>query len=134
MHHWKWHEGPKSDTPLKFVKTEPEGQMQRYQKKSYINIFLRWLNHVLEWLEASKKFKNIYLISYKELNLDFNLTVIKILNILEIQYDKIIKPSKNNYINTIQLDLSNNDREEFVNYIEDNLSLFPEIKKLIREN
>tara|TARA_B100001027_G_scaffold71713_1_gene49019 strand:+ start:726 stop:1520 length:795 start_codon:yes stop_codon:yes gene_type:complete len=134
IHHWNWHEGPKLDTPLKFVKTEPEGQMQRYQKKSYINIFLRWLNHVLEWVEASKKFKNIYLVSYKKLNLDFNSTIIKIMNLLEIPFNKIIKPPKNNYINTVQLKLSSNDRHEFVNYIEENLSLFPEIKKIIREN
>ena len=134
MHNWNWHEGPKLDTPLEFVKTEPEGQMQRYQRKSYINIFLRWVNHVLEWLEASKKFKNIYLVNYKDLDIDFNSTITKILNFLEFPLTKIVKPSYSNYINTVQMDLSNNDHEEFVNYIEENLSLFPDIKKLIKEH
>ena len=74
------------------------------------------------------------MVSYKKLNLDFNSTIIKIMNLLEIPFNKIIKTSKNNYINTIQLELSSNDRNEFVNYIEENLSKFPEIKKIIREN
>ena len=56
------------------------------------------------------------------------------MNLLEIPFNKIIKTSKNNYINTIQLELSSNDRNEFVNQIEENLSLFPEIKKIIWEN
>ena len=72
--------------------------------------------------------------SYKKLNLDFNSTIIKIMHLLEIPFNKIIKPSKNNYINTIQLELSSNDRNEFVKYIEENLSLFPEIKKIIWGN
>ena len=134
MHHWNWHEGPKLDTPLKFVRIEPEGQMQRYQRKSYINIFLRWANHLLEWIDASKKYKNIYLVNYKGLNLDFNSTINEILSFLEIPVNKIVKPPKNNYIDTVQIDLSKSDYEEFKKYIEDSLSKFPELEKIIRKD
>jgi hypothetical protein len=99
-----------------------------------MNIFLRWANHLLEWIDASKKYKNIYLVNYKDLNLDFNSTINEILSFLEIPVNKIVKPPKNNYIDTVQIDLSKSDYEEFYKYIEDSLSKFPELEKIIRKN
>ena len=100
MNHWDWHEGPKENNPINFVKATPEGQMQRYQRKSYDSIFSRWANHVNEWVENSKKFKNIYLVKYKDLDNNYNSTMENLLKIIDLKNLKLIRPPKKNYVMT----------------------------------
>ena len=132
IHHWNWHEGPKLNTPLKFIKAAPEGQMQRYQKKTYKNIFLRWAFHLSDWIEASKNCKNIYLVNYNDLDLEFKSTVSNIFNYLDISFNSISKPSRDNFVKTTKISVTDDDYEEFVNYIYENLSLFPDIEKILK--
>ena len=106
--------------------------MQRYQRKTYQNIFLRWVYHLSDWIEASEKNKNIYLVNYKDLNLKFKSTISNLFNDLDIKNNSISKPSKDNFVKTIQIALSDHDRKEFVNYIYENLSLFPDIEKIVK--
>lgn len=134
INHWDWHEGPKLNNPLNFIKAAPEGQMQRYQKKSYNSIFLRWAHHVLEWIEVSKRYQNIFVVNYNDLNSNYNSTIGKIFNFLELPINNLSKPPKNNYVNTKQIEISKDNYEEFLNFIIKNLSQFPELKKILTLN
>ena len=37
LHRWNWLEGPKLNSPLELIKTNPKGQSQRYQIENYTN-------------------------------------------------------------------------------------------------
>ena len=132
INHWDWHEGPKLDKPLDFIKAKPEGQMQRYQKKSYDNIFLRWAYHLSDWIEVSKKYNNILLINYKDLNINYNLTMRNIFKFLKLPEHEFSRPAKDNYINTKKLDLQNDDKAEIISFIYKNISKFPELEKIFK--
>ena len=131
INHWDWHEGPKENTPFNFIKSVPEGQMQRYQKKSYKSVFSRWANHVSEWLESSNKFKNIHLIQYEDLNNNYYNTMEKVLNIAGLSKEKIIRPPKENYIKTNEISLSDFELKKFINFIESSLLDYPSLKKIL---
>ena len=130
VQNFDWHEGPYATTPLQFIKSKPEGQMMRYQKQTYTTIFERWANHVLEWLEASKKNKNIILINFSDLNLNYNNTlkfILKKINILEIP--KLEMPSKE-YVKGKDIDISKKNFQLFEEYINQNINKYPALKKL----
>ena len=132
VNHWNWHEGPKLDKPLDFIKAKPEGQMQRYQKKSYENIFLRWVYHLSDWIEVSRKYSNILLVNYKDLNTDYNSTLSNVFEFIELPKNKFSRPSRDNYINTKQLYLQIDDKAEIISFINDNISEFPELEKIFK--
>jgi hypothetical protein len=72
-----WDEGPKTSTVSDFIRSEPRGAMMRYQKNQEKNLITRWKNHVEGWLDYSetKKGKDIIIIKYEDLNLNFTETV-----------------------------------------------------------
>ncbi len=129
INHWDWHEGPKEKNPINFVKSIPEGQMQRYQKKSYDSIFVRWANHVSEWVEISKKYKNIYLVKYHDLDNDFDRTMNDILNFVGLSCEKIIRPQKKNYVLTNKINIHDNELKKFKHFINSSLSEFPILRE-----
>ena len=131
INHWNWHEGPKEKNLIKFVKSPPEGQMQRYQKKTYYNIFTRWANHVIEWEKNSRKFKNIYLVNYENLNNDYNFTIENVLKFIDVYNKKINRPPKDNFVVTNQLKISDNEIKEYKEFINLCLLDYPSLKKLL---
>ena len=131
INHWDWHEGPKETNLIKFVKSPPEGQMQRYQKKSYHNIFARWANHVSEWVECSSKFKNIYLVKYENLNNEFEETMKNVLKSIETHNVKINRPPKENFVMTNQLKISDNEIKEYKDFIKICLLDYPSLKEVL---
>ena len=106
--------------------------MQRYQKKSYDNIFLRWVYHLSDWIEVSRKYSNILLVNYKDLNTDYNSTLSNVFEFIELPKNKFSRPSRDSYINTKQLDLQINDNAEFISFINKNLSLYPNIETIFK--
>jgi len=131
INHWDWHEGPRENNPINFVKSSPEGQMQRYQRKSYDSIFSRWANHVNEWVENSKKFKNIHLVNYKDLDNNYNRTLENLLKIIDLKNDKLIRPPKKNYVMTNQINIPESQLKKYEDFIKLCLSKYPFLEKLV---
>ena len=131
INHWDWHEGPKKKDPTSFAKSAPEGQMQRYQQKSYDSIFSRWANHVSEWLECSNKFKNIHFIHYEDLNKDYYNTMEKVLNIAKLPSKNITRPPKDNFVKINEIFLSDNESKKFKEYIKSSLYYYPSLKNIL---
>lgn len=114
---WVHHEGPITDSLFEFIQSKPEGQMLRYQIKSYDTIFERWANHVNDWQEYSKKKNNVYLVNYKDLDKNFTLTLKNLLSKINIPFQKIIEPDRHQYFKGTDIKLSNEDKNESQNYI-----------------
>jgi Sulfotransferase domain len=47
-----WHEGPKPETCNEFIRSEPCGQMIRYQYRQEKTVLHRWLTHVDSWTQG----------------------------------------------------------------------------------
>ena len=82
--HWNWNEGPKTNTLYDFITSFPEGQMQRYQEKSYNNLFSRWAWHVSKWLDICSTTNNVLPIYYEDLKINYENTVHQILDFLKL--------------------------------------------------
>jgi hypothetical protein len=128
--HWNWNEGPKKNTLFEFITSSPEGQMQRYQEKSYNNLFLRWAWHVNNWLNICSSTNNVLPIYYEELKINYENTLHKIFDFLQINYSFLKKPSKDDYIKTIEKNYIDDDYEKSIDFINSNLRDFPDLRKI----
>ena len=128
--HWNWNEGPKKNTLFEFITSFPEGQMQRYQEKSYNNLFLRWAWHVNNWLNICSFTNNVLPINYEELKINYENTVHQILDFLQINYSFLKKPSKDDYIKTTKKNYIDDDYEKSMDFINKNLREFPNLRKI----
>ena len=84
MHRWNWLEGPKLNSPLELIKTNPKGQSQRYQIENYTNYFARWAAHIIDAKNAARNSSNIVLVNYSELKNNFEKTIEYICHKLKI--------------------------------------------------
>lgn len=127
---WDWNEGPKKNTLFEFITSFPEGRMQRYQEKSYNNIFSRWAWHVSNWLNICSTTKNVLPIYYEDLKINYENTVHQILDFLQINYSFLKKPSRDDYIKTTKKNYIDDDFEKSIDFINCNLKDFPSLKKI----
>lgn len=125
INYWDWHEGPKKKTIYSFIQSAPEGQMLRYQAKSYNTIFDRWASHVSSWYEQSKNTNNIIFINYENLNEFFEQSCFKIFKSIGINNQNLVRPAKNNYIDTPKSNIINNDKDLLVEYINQKIKDYP---------
>ncbi|MBT4839009.1 MAG: hypothetical protein HON94_16850 [Methylococcales bacterium] len=90
----RWDEGPKLASASEFIRAEPSGAMMRYQKKQERNMLQRWQTHVQGWHELSEKHPNIKLclLSYEELDQNFEATIRKISSFLGQQNHSLLRP------------------------------------------
>ena len=79
-----------------------------------------------------EKYNNILLINYKDLNINYNLTMRNIFKFLKLPEHEFSRPAKDNYINTKKLDLQNDDKAEIISFIYKNISKFPELEKIFK--
>lgn len=70
-----WVEGPKVASPLTLARTEPCGQMMRYQMRQYPNMLRRWAAHVEGWLDAAKTTERLIGVRYEDLDAHYEQTV-----------------------------------------------------------
>lgn len=75
MHEWNWNEGPKTDDPITFARSEPCGGIMRYQMRQAANMLRRWASHVEGWLDAAAEFPRIVVVRYEDLDADYERTV-----------------------------------------------------------
>ena len=89
-----WDEGPKPETASLFLRAEPRGGMLRYQKRQERNMLTRWWTHVQQWTELAKSRPDygICVLSYEELNLDFETAVRKIGRALNQSPEAVRRP------------------------------------------
>ena len=130
IENWNWHEGPKTNTLLEFIKSPPEGQMQRYQKHSYNNLFERWANHVLNWINTSLIKNNVFIVNYNDLDKNFDNELKKIFEYIKIEYNLKTRPERDSYIQTVIKKYDESDYFESKNFITEYLQKYPLLKKL----
>jgi hypothetical protein len=90
-----WDEGPKTESAALFVRAEPSGAMMRYQKRQEKNMLTRWRTHVEGWINLAERNPGygISVLSYENLNLDFDSAVRRIGSTLGQKVDTIRRPS-----------------------------------------
>jgi len=116
LHKWNWFEGPKTNTPLELAAHSPAGQSQRYQLENYSSYFERWEKHVSDAFLLSKNEDNIALVRYSDLKNDYENTISKCCDGLNIEFSKILPPSKQNYIKGQSMDITIEQYQEISEY------------------
>ena len=130
LHRWNWFEGPKLNSPLELIKSNPKGQSQRYQIENYKNYFARWAAHIINAQDAARSSSNIVLINYSELKNNFEKTIKYISNKLKIQISNApIKPNKEKYIYGKEMKICDEERILMKNFISEEIKNFPELPK-----
>jgi len=105
------HEGPSCDSFINFTTSSPEGRMMRYQLYQNKSIIDRWANHVSGWLEAADSQTNILPINYDDLNEDYDVSVNRISDFLDIHpNEKATRPNKTE--NTVHIPIDAKPSEE----------------------
>ena len=130
IENWNWHEGPKTNTLLEFIKSPPEGQMQRYQKNSYNNLFERWANHVLNWINTSLIKNNVFVVNYNDLDKNFDNELSNIFEYIKIKCKSQIRPERSSYIKTVKKNYTESEYFEAEDFITENIKNYPILKKL----
>jgi hypothetical protein len=94
MHRWPWFEGPKVADPLTFARSEPCGNMMRYQLRQHPNLMQRWAAHVEGWLEAAAMVRRILVVRYEDLDAHFAEVVAGFAWQLGCPPQAIVRPSR----------------------------------------
>jgi hypothetical protein len=95
MHHWYWHEGPRTKSLAEFVRAAPEGLLMRYQQDQHRNMLQRWAAHVDGWCEAAQRHDNIVTLSYRQLSQDYAGTIARIAEVLDSSPKNLEPPDRN---------------------------------------
>jgi hypothetical protein len=82
VNHMRWHEGPKNRSAAEFASTPPEGRMLPYQYAQAPSILERWKRHVLGWTKIAESNPNVSVLTYRELDSDFEETARNLLSFL----------------------------------------------------
>jgi hypothetical protein len=92
-----WHEGPKPERVIDFLKAAPEGRMLRYQNGQVDTILERWKLHLLAWCDlAAANPADVLLVRYQDLDRDHMAETKKILSFLDCECpDVIARPDRN---------------------------------------
>ena len=128
LHKWDWFEGPKLNSPLELMKSNPKGQSQRYQVENYKNYFERWALHILNAKEAQSYSNNIVMVNYSDLEKNYEKTVKTICNQLDIDIvSTLSKPIREDYIHGKDMKISYKDKKIMKSYISKEIKKFPEL-------
>jgi hypothetical protein len=68
LHGLPWAEGPKVADPVTLARSEPCGQMMRYQMRQYPTLLARWAAHVDSWLNAAQSCPRVAVVRYEDLD------------------------------------------------------------------
>jgi len=127
---WDHHEGPKGLSCLDFINAKPEGQMMRYQYKTYDTIFDRWANHVLAWYKISLIYKNVIIINYDDLINSYEKIITDLLKNIGIPVKFVYPPDRDKYFKGANIKISNQEISKINEYIIKNLFRYPELLKI----
>ena len=98
LHQWYWMEGPKVKDPITFIKTEPSGQLMRYQVYQYASMLNRWESHVKGWLKEGERCERLVVIRFEDLDQNFEDTMSQLSTVLEREPIALERPSQNQNI------------------------------------
>ena len=128
LNRWDWFEGPKLNSPLELMKSNPKGQSQRYQVENYKNYFERWALHIINAKEAQSYSNNIVMVNYSDLEKNYKKTVKNICNQLDIDIlSTLSKPIREDYIHGKDIKISYKDKKIMKSYISKEIKKFPEL-------
>ena len=128
LHRWNWFEGPKLNTPLELIKSNPQGHSQRYQTENHKNYFARWASHIIDAQDSARNSTNIILVNYSELKNNFAKTVEYICEKLNINLiNQPIKPNKEKFIYGKKMEISDKETILMRNFIREEIKNFPEL-------
>ncbi len=94
LHQWHWMEGPKIKDPITFIKTEPCGQLMRYQVHQHKSMINRWESHVKGWLEVGEKYERVVVVRFEDLDKDYKNCMAQLATVLEHDPVTIERPSR----------------------------------------
>ena len=116
LHRWDWLEGPKTKTPFQLCAHPPAGQSQRYQMETYHSYFERWEKHVADAFYITENNDNIVMVRYSDLKDNYENTISKCCDELNIKVGQILQPSKQDYIKGSSLDVDLHSYQEVFEY------------------
>ena len=128
LNEWDWFEGPKLNSPLELMKSNPKGQSQRYQVDNYKNYFERWALHIINAKEAQSYSNNIVMVNFSDLEKNYKKTVKTICNQLDIDIvSTLSKPNREDYIHGKDMKITYKDKKIMKSYISKEIKKFPEL-------
>ncbi len=68
-----WHEGPCTDSPKEFIRSTPEGNLLRYQRRQESSMVHRWRTHVESWTSGlPERFRaKVSLVRFRDLQINY---------------------------------------------------------------
>jgi hypothetical protein len=94
LHGCSWREGPQTDSPLSLARSEPNGQLMRYQMFQYQTMIHRWAAHVSNWIPVTQVSSRVTAVAYEALDQRFEETVHGLSKFMERQPMQIKRPSR----------------------------------------
>lgn len=94
LHGMPWVEGPKVENPLVLARSEPCGQLMRYQIHQYPSMAHRWAAHVSSWLKLADSSNRVAAIAYEDLNHRFPEAIQALSEFMERKPLQIERPSR----------------------------------------
>ncbi len=94
LHQWHWMEGPKVKDPIMLIKTEPCGQLMRYQLHQYKSMLKRWESHVNGWLKEGDKYERVVVVRFEDLDQNYKNCMTQLATVLEHDPVTLEKPSR----------------------------------------
>jgi hypothetical protein len=72
-----WHEGPTVETAKELIRSAPEGNLLRYQRKQEGTMIHRWRTHVTGWmLDLPERFRpHVTFVRFSDLNRNYESTI-----------------------------------------------------------
>ena len=103
----------------KFLSSKPSGRSMLTHLRPAKNYYYRWEQHTESWLNASMKYKNIYIVKYENLDENYEYEFRKAaLKIVDKTYQKIVRPNFSNFYkgaNVLISDKDMTDAKSFIN-------------------
>ena len=115
----------------KFLSSQPSGRSMLTHLKPAKNYFYRWEQHTESWLNASMKFKNIYVVKYENLDKNYEYELSKAtLKIVDKTNQKIVRPNFSNFYKGANVVISDKDMTNAKSFIRKKLIENETIQKI----
>lgn len=115
-------EGGAFKTPMELAVACPQNSALRYQYTSYLCYFDRWYFHVLNWLLLAQECSHIAVLSYDELNSNFDYSIKFALNKLGVNITKnILRRDSYKFFSGITTECSTQEKNDIANFIKERL-------------
>ncbi len=116
-------EGGSFKTPIELASSCPQYSALRYQHTSYLCYFDRWYFHVLNWLLLASECSQISVLSYDQINFNFDYSIKRALNEIGVNITRSpYRRDSYKFIPGIVTELSEGEKNNIINFIQERMN------------